>query len=366
MSVKIREISKGKWGLKIDHKGKRKQVTIGSKGAAEKAKAMLELELAKDRLGILAKKTVPTFAAYSKNFLSFVRQQRAPKTYTRYKGLLDHHIYKHIGSKPLDQITRGDIRKLIVDVTEKGASRSSAALMLNVCNGIFLHAVEDELIVTAPTTGSFKRFELNRTTKEIQSLSAEEMNKALQLIDSTCYPLFLTLFNTGARIGEIAALEWNDIDFANRKIKISKSAIDQRVRNSTKTYLSRDVDISEELFSVLTEHKKSDKKCCFRLGIEQRYVFHKNGKLMSQNTLRRKWSKACQKIGIGHRRIHDIRHTTASILLMRNVPLLYVSRLLGHSSPEVTLRKYSHYLPSENDNFIDHLAERGKLRKIAE
>ena len=83
---------------------------------------MLELELAKDRLGILAEKTVPTFATYSKNFLAFVHQQRAPKTYTRYKGLLDHYINKHIGTKPLDQVTRGDIRNMIVTVSENGAS----------------------------------------------------------------------------------------------------------------------------------------------------------------------------------------------------------------------------------------------------
>nr|WP_028584853.1 tyrosine-type recombinase/integrase [Desulfogranum mediterraneum] len=87
------------------------------------------------------------------------------------------------------------------------------------------------------------------------------------------------------------------------------------------------------------------------------YIFTNSaGRFLSDNTLRRVWSRTCQKIGIGHRRLHDIRHTTASVLLMRGKPITFVSKLLEHSSPQITMRVYAHYLPSDDDGFIDALS----------
>lgn len=61
--------------------------------------------------------------------------------------------------------------------------------------------------------------------------------------------------------------------------------------------------------------------------------------------------------------MHDIRHTTASILLARGVSLMYVSQLLGHSSPKITWQVYSHFMPSEHNREIDSLSKNvGKAR----
>ena len=112
---------------------------------------------------------------------------------------------------------------------------------------------------------------------------------------------------------------------------------------------------------MLIELKKADKLKCFEQGIQQGPVFHKGGKLISDNTLRRKWDKACERIGIGHRRLHDIRHTTASLLLARGAPVTYVAEQLGHSSPQITLTTYAHYIPSENKGLVNLLANRDEL-----
>lgn len=113
--------------------------------------------------------------------------------------------------------------------------------------------------------------------------------------------------------------------------------------------------MSDGLMTVLMELKRSDREVCIKEGIKSGPVFHNRGRLLSDNTLRRKWSAACEKIGIGHRRIHDIRHTTASLLLARNAPITYVTQLLGHSSSQITLNKYAHYIPSENIGLVNLL-----------
>jgi integrase len=227
--------------------------------------------------------------------------------------------------------------------------------MHTVCSGVFGHAVDDELITASPTPGILKKINMARDHKDINPFSLDQFDSLLSEVDQHYKLFFVTAFNTGARLGELCALKWSDVNLVDNKISISKTAKDQNIRESTKTYLKREVDISHELLSVLIELKRTDKKICFKLGIEQKMVFHRKGKLLSQQTLLRKLKKACDKLGIGNHTIHDIRHTFASLLLSRGANVVYVSKMLGHSSPKITLDRYSHYMPSENEGMINLL-----------
>lgn len=352
MSVKVRKLRSGKWGLIINYQSKQKEIPIGTKAAAERIKLKVEIKLAEDKLGLL-EESVATFDDVAYEWLDFIQMARSAGTYSRYKGIIEKHISEHLGNLPIDKITRGDVRNTLGKIYKSGSSKSSIELIHTVMSGVFTHALDDELITVLPTFKVLRKLDLKRDKKEIEPFTSAQIEAVLARIDY--YEFFFTAYHTAARIGELCALQWSDVDFIEKKIRISKTAKDQLVKPSTKTHVNRQVDMSDELSVVLMEHKKTDKKLCFRLGIQQNHVFHKEGKLLPQNTLRRRLQRVCKKLGFGHKTIHDIRHTTASILLSRGVPLSYVSEMLGHSSQQITLTEYAHYMPSENKGMVNNL-----------
>lgn len=223
MSVKVRKLYGDTWGLVIHHQGKRWQQAVGGKKATEIMAAEIQIELARGRVGLSG--DVPTMSDYANTWLEYVELRRAPRTVSRYRGLVGK-INKHIGGKAIDKITRGDIRDLLLKEFKNGAARATVELMHAVLSGIFNHAIDDNLIQQAPTSRIMGKLDLSSINEEIKPLSAEEMADALAVLDQSCYPVFRLLFETGCRIGEALALTWGDIDIRNQKISICKTAKD--------------------------------------------------------------------------------------------------------------------------------------------
>lgn len=360
MSVKVREKIKGsgEWWIFIHHKGGRRSLKVGDKSKANRLKKDLEYNLAKKDLGLITNNLAPTFKEYTQGWLLFIEKRRAKTTFTRYRGIVEQHLEKPLGNKRLNEITRGDLRDLLLDKYSSGAAPGSVELMHTVLSGVFNHAIDDEILPHNPASNILKRLDFKREKKDIQPLSQEETEDVLSFISENypdLYLFFLTAFKTGARIGELCALEWRDVDYRRKTVKICKTAKDQHIKPTTKTYISRSVDLTDQLSTALIQGKKNDKEHCFKLGIKQKHIFHSRGLLLAQNTIRRKWERALDQCGISHKRLHDIRHTFASTLLSRSVPLLYVSHQLGHSSPNITLNVYGHFMPSENKGLVNVL-----------
>lgn len=92
-----------------------------------------------------------------------------------------------------------------------------------------------------------------------------------------------------------------------------------------------------------------------RLGEPVEIVFHRNQKPMEQNHIRRVFKRVLKKAGIREMRLHDIRHTFASLLLSQNESPVYVKEQLGHSSIQMTVDIYGHLIPSSNRGAVNRL-----------
>ncbi len=355
VSVRKKNKSSDDWWVFVRHQGKRKSIKVGSKKAAEATAETIRHTLAEKKLGIFeeSENKKINFNGYAQSWLdNYIKQFKSAGTYTRYNGLLKHKIKKHIGQADIRDITRGDVRDLLMAEYKKGASKSSLGIMLCVISGAMRHAMDDELIISNPAQGISVQFGINQGKKEkIEPLSAEETTIVLNVIKESCpdyYPFFLTAFRTGCRLGELCALQWKDIDFGARSILIRRTAKDQHVKESTKTYHRRHIDMTNHLYDTLKAHSGAVEK-------DDLWVFHKKGKLLSQQTIRRTWEKALETAEIKRRRLHDIRHSFASQLLANNAPVVYVSNQLGHSNPHITLTVYAHYIPSTDNDIINVL-----------
>ncbi len=135
------------------------------------------------------------------------------------------------------------------------------------------------------------------------------------------------------RQGELLALEWDDVDLQRRQIRISDS----------KTGDARVVPVNELLYNILSE-----------LGPKSGKVF-KNRRGTGYSWINSAFKNAIKHAGINDFRFHDLRHTFASWLAMKGVPLSTIGRLLGHKTAQMTMR-YAHLAPDYLADVVEVLA----------
>ncbi len=151
--------------------------------------------------------------------------------------------------------------------------------------------------------------------------------------------VFLTLANTGMRLGELINLEWTDVDFERRTITI-------KVKDfwEPKNSKPRVIPMTNKLVEVLKDLKK-----------DSRWVFTtRNGRQLNRNHLRERLVKVCMNIGIELANIHTFRHTFASHLIMKGVDLPTIQKLMGHSDIKTTMI-YAHLAPEHLKSAIEKL-----------
>jgi integrase len=139
------------------------------------------------------------------------------------------------------------------------------------------------------------------------------------------------LFMTGMRLGELGGLRWNDVDWASSRIIVrrQRSAIDGEMTAPKTRAGTRWIDLPAGLITELKGH---------RLVTQGEYVFP----IDERNWRTRVWHPALRRAGLRSIRIHDARHTHASLLIGSGADIVAVSRRLGHANPSITLTTYSH------------------------
>ncbi len=368
MGVKIRERPKesGVWWIFVNHQGMRKSKKVGrDKRLALETAKKLEAKLTLNDLNLVdEKKKAPVFKEYAELWLyTYIKPLRRQATFERYRDVLKRYVYPKFEKVPLDQIFRRDVRDLLLSIFGRGLSKSTVCLVRDVISGVFNHAIEDELVTLNPVAGVVKRLKLTRDKEtEIEPLTKAEVSTFLE----TCrqcrpdyYPFFLTAFRTGMRLGEILAIQWNDIDWNGRFIRVSKS-FKRGTITPTKTGKSRRVDMSDQLTETLRLLYTQRKKEALREGSAEiaAFIFHeKNKQPLSQNTVRYVFKRILHKAGLREIRFHDTRHTYASLLLSEGQSPVYVKEQLGHSSIQMTVDIYGHLIPGSNRGAVNQLDE---------
>jgi integrase len=168
---------------------------------------------------------------------------------------------------------------------------------------------------------------------------------------------------TGARRGEIAGLRWVDVDLDGARITIRQALLTvggEVYVSSPKSYRGRTVDLDHETVLQLEAHQERQRRERWAYDgeyIESEYVFRKkDGTRLDPRTLSQTFQWIVQNSDLPRIRLHDLRHTHASIAVKAGVPIGVVSERLGHASPEFTLHRYSHVMPGMQREAADTIA----------
>ena len=229
---------------------------------------------------------------------------------------------------------------------------------------IFDTGVRKSLIDKNPVE-NLRKLPINKKT--ITFWSVEEFARFRKLItkEEKSYNLFFTLaFFTGMRMGEILALNWNDINLLTNTIHVTKTAYFLNKRNhinSTKTRAgTRYITINNKLANMLRDWKQEQTTLLkeFIDDIDNLQVIQSSPISITKNMIDKKFKQILSRNNdIKKIRIHDLRHSHASLLINQGEDYLVVKERLGHASITTTIDTYSHLYPSKQKSLANKLDE---------
>jgi integrase len=356
MGVTVRQKKKGRgkpWWVFVAHNGKRWSKQVGSLEAAKKLQAIIEEKLKAGELRISESEPMPTFGEYARKFLDNVTHLKH-STVASYEGILRNHL-GDLQDQPLDQIKRTDIKDLISAKQKRGGvAPGTVNNIQRFISRVFSDAREDEFIAINPAERLGKFINSKDHKVEINPLTREEAKIFLDVIQAHYprhYPFFLCALRTGLRLGELLALQWGDIDFHGGFIEVRRS-FTRGHYTTPKNGKTRRVDMSPQLAGTLRELKTERKRETLARGwreVPELIFVDTTGGLEDGNNLRKRvFHPALEKAGLRHVRIHDLRHSVATMLIQNGESLAYVRDQLGHSSIQITVDIYGHLEPGKN------------------
>ena len=276
------------------------------------------------------------------------KHQIAHSTWKRYRALAVHHIIPVIGQIPLRKIVPSDIQLVLTTMREAGQSPRSQQQARALLSVALSEAENNEYIPSNPVKKV--RIPANKN-REIEPLTIEEVKRLLETYRDTpsSARLHIALL-CGLRQGEALGLRWQDIDLVNGVLEVRNQIqmIDGKLQlTGLKTERSRrSLVLTSGSLESLKKHKEIIDQMKSLYGIdwkENNLVFPAADGSPKQATIDfNEWKRALRLCGIKPRRLHDARHTAATLLYGQGVGIEVISRALGHSSSAITSKLYVH------------------------
>ncbi len=340
--------------------GRRRQQWHTVKGTKRDAeRALRELLLSIDK-GSYVKPQKLTFGDWLLEWhKNHVTMHTTSRTQESYGYIINRHIMPALGSIPLSQIQPSQLQGYYSNALKYG--RVDKRSGLSPRSVLYHHRIISEALSHAMKMGLIARnvAELVSPPRpqraKMATLSPEDISLFLDAARETPYYVFFcTLLYTGLRRGEALALKWRNVDLDLANIYVAETAYklsngEYIIKEPKTAHSRRTVALTPSLALLLRKHKNDQEELWLRLGrilTENDFVFcHIDGRPLNPNAVTRAFIKLIKKSRLPHIRLHDLRHTHATLMLKAGVHPKVVSERLGHAGIGITLDTYSHVLP---------------------
>lgn len=353
-----------KWSAIFDEgrgeDGKRKQRWIGGFATKHAAESYITAQLSKMQRGEYTPPTKLTVAEHMRAWLAG-RTKIRPSTRHGYAKNIDTHIIPRIGDVEVQQLTRSRIARFYGElVAERGLSARSVRHVHTV-----LRCALADLVPEALSRNPCDRVELPTVNAEaMRTWDAADVRAFLDHArDDRLYALWMLALATGARRGELCGLTWRSVDLEAGTVTITDTLLDVGgVLTDGKPKTARGgrvVPLDTRTIAALRAHKRhqAEERLAFGAGFNERgLVFvREDGSPVHPAWLTRRWRQIVKASGAPMIRLHDARHTSASMALAAGIPISVVSERLGHAKTSITLDVYAHVMPAQHREAADKL-----------
>lgn len=306
--------------------------------------------------------------------LDSVRDTVRQRTYERYESIVRVHIKPAIGRVKLKALTPAHARALYRQKLDGDPERGVKALSPRTVN--YIHVTLHKALSQAVSDGLVQRnaaqVKAPRPEKpEIKPLSPEQARKLIRTANEAgarYAALYVLALHTGLREGELLGLRWDDLDLdaATPTLQVRRTLSETRTGHKfelPKSGKGRSIKLSRKSVEALRSHRARQAEEKLRLGS----LWQDNGLVFptttgtttsGTNLLGRYFRPLLKRAGLPETfRIHDLRHTCATILLMAGKHPKYVQELLGHANISITLDTYSHVIEGMDGGLGDAMDE---------
>lgn len=288
--------------------------------------------------------------------------QVAPSAVENYSIIADTHLRPALGSRRVAELTTDEIDELLAAKRSAGYSVSTVRRIRAVLSQALTQAVKWKMIQQNPAVLS-----VNARAPRIEgrSLTPEQVRTFLGSVrGDRLEAAYVTLIGTGLRRGELLALAWDVVDLDASTLTVRRALkyeANVAVIGDVKTASSRRaVNLPAPVTDALRAHRtrQAAEKLASSRWEDSGLVFtNRTGGPIDPRNFSRGFAKAAERAGLGHWHVHEARHSAASLMLARGVPLEVVADVLGHSSVRVTADVYGHVMAPQRQDAAAKMAE---------
>lgn len=284
-----------------------------------------------------------TVRTYLTEWLENKRPTLKASTFNDYRKTINNQIIPQFGAKPLHTLSRNDVRIWIASLD---CSNKRLANIISPLRAALQDAQHDDLIQVNPLFGwSYRRNDPPSTKSYVDPFTADEQREIIADATGQGRNQCIVFFWTGMRTSELIALEWTDIDWERKKIRINKAmttAANQAETTKTATG-TREIDMLPPVERALIDQKQYT-----LLHAKTVFLNPATNKQWSGDQAIRKslWIPLLKRAKIRYRNPYQTRHTYASMMLSAGEPLAWVSAQLGHSNVLITAKTYARWIPT--------------------
>lgn len=309
--------------------------------ASKKLRAILNAQDAGERIVTPSRMTMATLLA---RWIDYQRTRVRANTLQSYQKVIDYYIKHQIGSIKLTALTPYDVEHCLslIHLSPRSVRYARQVIFMALKKAVHWELVRRNVADTIKGP--------KRSKPDIHPLNDDELAAFVKILNSGTIvpkvgtPLFLMAVSIGLRKGELLGLKWTDIIDGSITIRRTLQPLgefDPKTESSRRTILlPAAVSVALDKWRILQlemRMKAGDR------WMDGGYIFTTTiGTALDQRNVSRWLDAILGKVGITHRRFHDLRHTCATQLLRHGARLDDVSKLLGHSSKAMTLDVYSH------------------------
>ncbi len=348
----ITQLSDGRWQARVTLEGGKRKAFYGKTRSEVQQKLTAALR-DRDR-GLPVASDRQTVGLYLAGWLDATRHQLKPGSWRRYEEITRRHIVPTLGKLPLTKVGPQDVQRLYAVKLDEGLSTTTVH---------YIHRTLRRALAEAERQGAVARNVARLVTpprprrEEIHVLDSEQVRRLLDEAEGHPLEAFFTLaIHTGMRVGELLALRWKDVSLDRASLSVQATL--QRTRDGSVTFASpksaksrRQIALSPTAVAALRRHRARQLEERLAAGgtwQNSDIVFTDlvGRPLNGIHVLRYQFAPLLKRAGLPPMRLHDLRHTCATLLLGRSINPKIVSEMLGHSTVAITLDLYSHVLPT--------------------
>jgi integrase len=348
--------------------GKRRQKSQTIRGTKRDAERALREIISSIEKGSYVKPNKINLGDWLRQWLKeYASMNTTSRTQESYYSIIERHLIPSLGRVPIAELHAQQIQNYYAEMISKGRADRKGGLSAR--SVIYHHRILSKALSYAVKMGLVVRNVANDAEppradrKTMNTLSLEEIRLFLDAASNTeYYAFFATMLYTGLRRGELLVLRWRNLDLENAKLMVVESGhkLDngEYIIKEPKTAKSRrTVVLPDSLVELLKAYRADQELLRVQLGVtldSDDFVFIRpDGSPINPNAVTLAFHRIIKKANIKKIRLHDLRHTHATMMLQANVNPKIVSERLGHANIGITLDIYSHVLPGMQEAAVE-------------